>query len=178
MSSQSQDGPPLRPATTVVTAGRPAHEPDNPLNTPVTMASTYVAGGEVEYGRYGNPTWSAFEEALGALEHGRALAFSSGLAAVATILDLVVVFLFTHPLLQSLARTRFFGKGHPLSGLDPAMLGRSVPAYAGRGRVRTGAEKRPRGRGTGSRALAEEPRLTLAERKAQRSRQSTGEENR
>lgn len=105
----------------------------------------------------------------------RGFAFVLGLT---TILDLVVVFLFTHPLLQSLARTRFFGKGHPLSGLDPAMLGRSVPVYAGRGRVRTGAEKRPRGRGTGSRAVAEEPRLTLAERKAQRSRQSTGEENR
>ncbi len=53
------------------------------------MASTYVAGGDVEYGRYGNPTWSAFEEALGALEGGRSLAFSSGLAAVATVLDLV-----------------------------------------------------------------------------------------
>jgi cystathionine gamma-synthase len=72
-----------------VTAGRPPHEPDNPLNAPITMASTYVAGGDVEYGRYGNPTWSAFEEALGDLEGGRALAFASGLAAVATVLDLV-----------------------------------------------------------------------------------------
>jgi cystathionine gamma-synthase len=53
------------------------------------MASTYVAGGETEYGRYGNPTWTAFEEALGALEGGRCLAFSTGLAAVATLLDLV-----------------------------------------------------------------------------------------
>src|SRR5699024_2848509 len=35
-----------------------------------------------------------------------------------------------------LVRTRFFGKGHPLSGLDPARLDRDVPAYAGRGRVR------------------------------------------
>jgi len=89
MSAAPHDGKPLRPATTVVASGRPAHEPDSPLNTPVTMASTYVAGGEVEYGRYGNPTWSAFEEALGELEGGRALAFSSGLAAVATVLDLV-----------------------------------------------------------------------------------------
>jgi cystathionine gamma-synthase len=48
-----------------------------------------VAGGDVEYGRYGNPTWAAFEEALGGLEGGRCLAFASGLAAVATILDLV-----------------------------------------------------------------------------------------
>ena len=69
--------------------GRPPHEPDQPLNTPITMASTYVAGGDLEYGRYANPTWTAFEEALGALEGGRCLAFSSGLAAVATLLDLV-----------------------------------------------------------------------------------------
>ncbi|WP_435771196.1 trans-sulfuration enzyme family protein [Nocardioides sp. SYSU DS0651] len=79
----------LRPATIAVTAGRPPHEADQPLNAPITMASTYVATGELEYGRYGNPTWSAFEEALGALEGGRALAFSSGMAAVTTLLDLV-----------------------------------------------------------------------------------------
>ena len=78
-----------RPATVAVTAGRPPHEPDRPLSTPITMASTYVAGGELEYGRYANPTWTAFEEALGALEGGRALAFSSGMAAVTTVLDLV-----------------------------------------------------------------------------------------
>lgn len=82
------DARPLRPATLAVTSGRPTHEPDSPLNAPITMASTYVAGGDVEYGRYGNPTWTAFEEALGALEGGRCLAFGSGLAAVSTILDL------------------------------------------------------------------------------------------
>ncbi|MGC4109148.1 MAG: PLP-dependent transferase [Nocardioides sp.] len=76
-------------ATTAVAAGRPPHEPDQPLNVPITMASTYGATGDLEYGRYGNPTWTAFEEALGALEGGRCLAFSSGLAAVATVLDLV-----------------------------------------------------------------------------------------
>ncbi|MGZ5416588.1 MAG: trans-sulfuration enzyme family protein [Nocardioides sp.] len=79
---------PLRPATRAVISGRPAHEPDNPLNTPITMASTYVASGDLEYGRYGNPTWSAFEEALGDLEGGKCLAFASGLAAVSTILDM------------------------------------------------------------------------------------------
>ena len=79
----------LKPSTIAVTAGRPDHRPDAPLNTPLTMASTYVAGGDVEYGRYGNPTWTAFEDALGALEGGRCLAFSSGLAAVSTVLDLV-----------------------------------------------------------------------------------------
>ena len=81
--------PGLQPATVAVTAGRPARQPDRPLNEPITMASTYVAGGKLEYGRYGNPTWTAFEDALGALEGGRCLSFGSGLAAVATVLDLV-----------------------------------------------------------------------------------------
>jgi len=81
----------LHPETVAVKAGRPPHEPDRPLNAPITMASTYVAGGELEYGRYGNPTWAAFEDALGALEGGRCLAFASGLAAVATVLDLVAL---------------------------------------------------------------------------------------
>ncbi len=88
-ASEKPVPPPLRPGTLAVTAGRPAHEPDSPLNAPITMASTYVAGGDTEYGRYGNPTWTAFEDALGALEGGRALAFASGLAAVSTLLDLV-----------------------------------------------------------------------------------------
>ncbi|WP_183095684.1 trans-sulfuration enzyme family protein [Nocardioides stalactiti] len=86
MSEPASD---LRPATITVTAGRPAHEPDAPLNPPITMASTYVATGDLEYGRYGNPTWSAFEEVLGTLEGGRALAFASGMAAATTVLDLV-----------------------------------------------------------------------------------------
>ena len=80
---------PLSPATLAVTSGRPSREPGNPLNHPIEMASTYVAGGAVEYGREGNATWSAFEEALGALEGGRALAFASGMAAVSAVLELV-----------------------------------------------------------------------------------------
>ena len=78
-----------RPATVAVHAGRPARVPDAPFSEPVTFASTYVAGGDLEYGRYTNPTWTAFETALGELEGGRCLSFASGLAAVATILDLV-----------------------------------------------------------------------------------------
>lgn len=78
-----------RPATVAVTAGRPSKEPDAPFNPPITMASTYVATGDLEYGRYGNPTWTAFEEALGALEGGHALAYASGMAAVTAVLDLV-----------------------------------------------------------------------------------------
>jgi len=78
-----------KPATVAVHAGRPERGPDQPLNVPITMASTYGAGGDTEYGRYGNPTWAAFEDALGALEGGRCLSFSSGMGAVTTVLDLV-----------------------------------------------------------------------------------------
>jgi len=79
----------MRPATLAVHAGRPPRDIDQPLNVPITMASTYVAGGDLEYGRYANPTWTAFEDALGRLEGGRCLAFASGLAVVSTVLDLV-----------------------------------------------------------------------------------------
>ena len=82
---------PLRPATTAVHSGRPPHEPDQPLNAPITMAATYVAGGDLEYGRYGNPTWTAFETALGDLEGGRCLSYASGMAAVTSLLDLVAL---------------------------------------------------------------------------------------
>ena len=81
--------PPPSMATRIVKIGRPETAPDAPLNEPITLASTYVAGGDLEYGRYANPTWMAFEEALGALEGGRCLTFASGLAAVATVLDLI-----------------------------------------------------------------------------------------
>ncbi|MCU1472271.1 PLP-dependent aspartate aminotransferase family protein [Amnibacterium sp.] len=75
--------------TRAVTGGRPAAVPDAPLNTPVTLASTYIAGGDAEYGRYANPSWTAFEDVLGDLESGRCLAFASGMAAIAAVLDLV-----------------------------------------------------------------------------------------
>jgi cystathionine gamma-synthase len=58
-----------------------------PLNEPVTFASSFHAGGPVAYGRDGNPTWTAFEDALGALEGGRALTFASGMAATMALFD-------------------------------------------------------------------------------------------
>lgn len=78
----------LHPETLAIVTGRPARIVDEPLNVPVTLASTYVAGG-VEYGRYGNPSWTAFEDALGALEGGTALSFASGMAAMSAVLELV-----------------------------------------------------------------------------------------
>jgi preprotein translocase subunit SecD len=54
----------------------------------------------------------------------RGFAFTLGLT---TIIDVVVVFTFTKPMMTLLARTKFFGGGHPLSGLDPARLGARAP---------------------------------------------------
>lgn len=51
-------------------------------------------------------------------------AFTLGLT---TVLDVVVVFFFTKPLLTLLARTKFFGGGHSWSGLDPKRLGARPP---------------------------------------------------
>lgn len=81
----------LSPSTLAVAAGRPDRVPGAPLNAPITLASALVPGGDSEYGRHGNPTWEAFELALGALEGGRALAFASGIAATTALFDLVPV---------------------------------------------------------------------------------------
>ena len=50
----------------------------------------------------------------------KGFAYTLGLT---TIIDVVVVFLFTKPMVTILARTKFYGNGHPMSGLDPARLG-------------------------------------------------------
>lgn len=51
-----------------------------------------------------------------------------------TALDVLVTFLFTHPLLSWLSHTKFFGEGHKWSGFDRETLG-AQPRYRGRGRV-------------------------------------------
>jgi preprotein translocase subunit SecD len=61
----------------------------------------------------------------------RGFAFTLGLT---TLIDLLIVVMFTHPVVALLARTKFFGGGHRLSGLDPDRLGAKI-RYAGRGRV-------------------------------------------
>lgn len=61
-------------------------------------------------------------------------AFTLGLT---TLLDVVVVFLFTKPVMTLLARTKFFSSGHPWSGLDPKRLGAKPPLRRSR---RTGSD--------------------------------------
>ena len=75
--------------TLAVSSGRPAAGPDQPLNAPIVPASSFHAGGSLEYAREEAPTTSALEDAIGTLEGGTAVAFSSGMAAANAMLDLV-----------------------------------------------------------------------------------------
>jgi len=56
----------------------------------------------------------------------KGFAFTLGLT---TVIDIIVVFLFTKPLITILARTEFFGGGHKWSGLDPERLGGTKATY-------------------------------------------------
>ena len=69
-------------STRAISAGRPLRAGDSALNAPISLNSTFTAGGPIGYGRYGNETWSATESAISALEGGSSLIFSSGMAAI------------------------------------------------------------------------------------------------
>jgi cystathionine gamma-synthase len=73
--------------TRAVSAGR-ATGAGEPLNEPLCPASNFLLGGDREYSRDdGTPTWEAFETVVGSLEDAEAVAFSSGMAAVAAVFD-------------------------------------------------------------------------------------------
>ncbi len=78
----------------------------------------------------------------------KGFAFTLGLT---TVIDVVVVFLFTKPMVTLLARTRFFGSGHRLSGLDPVRLGARAPW---RGAKRVTARPAPGGASAAARTPA------------------------
>ncbi len=65
-------------------------------------------------------------------------AFTLGLT---TLLDVVVVYLFTKPLMTILARRKFYAQGHPWSGLNPKSLGVQAPLRRGRRPARTEAKE-------------------------------------
>jgi preprotein translocase subunit SecD len=96
----------------------------------------------------------------------KGFAFTLGLT---TAIDILIFVLFTHPVMQLLARTRFFGSGHPLSGMDPSALG---AVYRGRAEFR--APVASPGRNARARGEAQR-RQTIAERKqAELSATTTG----
>lgn len=78
----------------------------------------------------------------------RGFAFTLGLTAIS---DLIITFLFIHPLMVLLGRKDYFRNGGRFSGMDPVALG-STPLYRGAERVRTPEEAE------GSLSLAERKR--------------------
>jgi cystathionine gamma-lyase len=80
----------MRDATKVNRAGLPLVHQGDPFLPGPTFASAYHFSGEPSsseytYGRYHNPTWTRFEVALGELEGGPSVVFSSGMAAVMAV---------------------------------------------------------------------------------------------
>ena len=82
----------------------------------------------------------------------RGFAFTLGLT---TLIDLLVVMVFTYPLMTLLVRTNYFGQGKKFSGLDPVHLGANTASY--RGRLSFGPPGAKSGEGK---------KLSIAERKA------------
>lgn len=76
-------------STRAITSGRPPRQGDSPLNSYISLNSTFTAGGPIGYGRYGNDTWSATEDAISSLEGGRSLIFSSGMAAITAVFSIL-----------------------------------------------------------------------------------------
>jgi preprotein translocase subunit SecD len=89
----------------------------------------------------------------------RGFAYTLGLT---TIIDVLIVTLFTHPMLQILATTKFFSSGHKWSGFDVTNF--SEIAYAGRGQFRVSKDVSQTKVAKASKEAAK--RQTIAERKA------------
>jgi preprotein translocase subunit SecD len=58
----------------------------------------------------------------------KGFAFTLGLV---TIIDVIVIFLFTKPLVTLAVKRKFFANGHPMSGVNRASLGVHTPLPAG-----------------------------------------------
>ncbi|MFM2030955.1 MAG: hypothetical protein RI927_575 [Actinomycetota bacterium] len=100
----------------------------------------------------------------------RGFAFTLGLT---TLIDLGVAMIFTHPILQLLAKVSFFSSGHPWSGFDAKNLG--VTSYVGRGQFRTAKNVPATKAAQASKEAAK--RQTIAERKAAENSAKAGESN-
>jgi len=81
--------------TLIVHAGYRARGEPGPFLAGPQFSSTYTTPGDpsayaLSYGRFHNPTWTAWEEALGQLDGGQAVAFASGMAAVSAAFGVTV----------------------------------------------------------------------------------------
>lgn len=98
----------------------------------------------------------------------RGFAFTLGLT---TLIDLLVVTLFTHPMVQLLARNKFFASGHKWSGFD---LSAQRASYRGRGEFKV-ADRVSESKVLKASKEAQK-RQTIAERKAQLAAKGEGNE--
>lgn len=128
--------------TRVVHAGLPVPEAGTPFLPGPVFAAPYHLPGDPHaapygYGRFGNPTWSAYEAAIGELEGGEALVFASGMAACTAVLsrlrpgDLLVASADGYPTVRAVAteylaprgvRTRFVPTGEIAEAVGGAAL--------------------------------------------------------
>lgn len=76
----------LGDGTRCVHAGSPGAVPGVPLTPSPVLATAFHLGGAYGYGRADNPTWRTLEAAIGALDGGECVLFSSGMAALSTLL--------------------------------------------------------------------------------------------
>lgn len=85
----------LHDSTRVVRAGLPNFAQGEPFLPGPTFANPYHLAGDpssspYSYGRYHNPTWTLFEQALSELEGGTSVIFGSGMAAVTAVFGSVL----------------------------------------------------------------------------------------
>jgi preprotein translocase subunit SecD len=97
----------------------------------------------------------------------RGFAFTLGLT---TLIDLLIVTMFTHPMVQLLARTKFFASGHRFSGFD---LSAARASYRGRGEFKVSASTSEASVKKASKEA--QKRQTIAERKAKAAEESNVE---
>ncbi len=81
--------------TAILHAGYRSAADAGPFRQGPQFSSTYVSPGDpagqpLTYGRFQNPTWTAWEAALGDLDGGEAVAFASGMAAVQAVLGVTL----------------------------------------------------------------------------------------
>ena len=109
--------------TAILHAGYASTGDAGPFRAGPQFSSTYASPGDpahhtLTYGRFHNPTWTAWEAALGQLEGGEAIAFASGMAAVVAVLgvtlkpgDLVVIPADSYYTIRVVASTWLAGIG-------------------------------------------------------------------
>lgn len=80
----------LKLSSWLVAAGR-ENTKGAPLNIPPILTSNYILGDAYEYTRdEGTPAWAALEEVIGGMENGKAVIFSSGMAAISAVFNQLV----------------------------------------------------------------------------------------